>query len=58
MILEFFAFEFVVVFVILTLVQMVGLESNAPVIAGLVGGASGVVGSALFRRPRQRTSSA
>ncbi len=58
MMLGFFVFEFVVVAVILTLVQLVGLESYAPEIAGSVGAASAIVGSFLFWQPRQSTSSA
>ena len=51
--LVFFVYEFVVVIVALTLLQLAGLDPYAPEIAGFIGGASAIIGSLLFLRPSQ-----
>ena len=44
----FFLVEFAVVFVTLALIQLAGLGSFSPYIAGFIGGVTAVVGSVVF----------
>jgi hypothetical protein len=54
---SFFVFEFLVVFVVLTVLQLVGLENYSGFIAGAAGGIAAAAAGVLFQRPAKRRGS-
>jgi hypothetical protein len=56
MLLAFFVFEFVIVVITLSLLQVAGLEAYAAGAGGTMGGVAAVLGSLVFWKPQRKDS--